>query len=165
MNCQERSGKMTLTYGRRLPMSINLSVKTQIKESWKSKVWKAKSKPYLRNIWNILKYTSVKDVFLNVFTLTSLSATIVHRISHNNLHQQLQHKAFHVDKMSFIIVNLLNPSFVIQHRVTCSHHQSCNFCHEISHNDRHLVFRSLNFYIHPTNNRAQHSSITCYIRQ
>ena len=31
----------------------------------------------IRNIWNILKYTSVKDVFLNVFTLTSLSATIL----------------------------------------------------------------------------------------
>lgn len=44
-----------------------LTIKTKIKGKLKdihSKVWEAKFKPYLRNI---LKYTSVKDVFLNVF--------------------------------------------------------------------------------------------------
>ena len=44
-----------------------LTVKTKIKGKLKgihTKVWEAKFKPYLRNI---LKYTSVKDVFFNIF--------------------------------------------------------------------------------------------------
>ena len=44
-----------------------LTTKTKIKGKLKgirSKVWEVKFKPYLRNI---LKYTSVRDVFLNVF--------------------------------------------------------------------------------------------------
>ena len=58
-----------------------LTIKTKIKGKLKgihSKVWESKFKPYLRSI---LKYKSVKDVFLNVF---HPDKPLRHSTSHHN---------------------------------------------------------------------------------